>query len=124
MEHYEKYVWETNKIIKHNQNNQYKSSLIVIIFSFLIQYLIIGFDKLMLLLIISILILNTLSFYLCKEGNKKDIDSAFEYYVNGKEEFFNKDSSFTKLGNICNNLSLLFTIGLLIVDIIELFNYL
>lgn len=66
-------------------------------------------------LLIAMFICNTLtltcvliSFYFCYKGNVEDLNFAEEYYMKKKEEFLNKQSYWTKLGEKFNFISMLF----------------
>ncbi|EAK9869581.1 hypothetical protein A0Z70_08365 [Campylobacter lari] len=115
--YYRKYVEEANDRIKSNQEAQDKmiltlsASLFGLLSIFLKE---IPYSCFSILIIICLSILNFItlsstlfSFYFCKKGNEKDINYAYEYYMNQKEEFYDKKSFFGKIGDICNGVSLI-----------------
>ncbi|EAH7585601.1 hypothetical protein [Campylobacter lari] len=115
--YYRKYVEEANDRIKSNQEAQDKmiltlsASLFGLLSIFLKE---IPYSCFSVLIIICLSILNFItllstlfSFYFCKKGNEKDINYAYEYYINQKEEFYDKKSFLGKIGDICNGVSLI-----------------
>ncbi|HIV48846.1 MAG TPA: hypothetical protein IAA33_03285 [Candidatus Helicobacter avicola] len=121
---YEQYVKEVNDRIKSNQESQDKMILTISvglfgILSFFLEKMpatCIANCMIVFLLIFntSTLISTLLSFYFCHKGNKADIEYAEKYYLESKEEYFDKQNCWTKSGEKCNSISLVFFIVTLI----------
>lgn len=122
---YEQYVRETNDRIKSNLEAQDKMILTISSALFaLIPFLLKGLQSncCTIALVCLFLICNSCalisvlaSFGLCAKGNEIDIKYAEEYYLQDKEESLNKKSCYTKGGELCNMLSLIFIALTLII---------
>ncbi|EOI8655334.1 hypothetical protein ACMXEJ_001664 [Campylobacter jejuni] len=115
--YYDQYVKEVNDRIKSNQEAQDKMILTISaslfgVLSIFLKEIPQSCSSILIIIFLSILnfitLLSTLfSFYFCKKGNEEDAEYAYEYYINQKEEFYDKKSFFGKIGNICNGVSLI-----------------
>ncbi|RAX52031.1 hypothetical protein [Helicobacter sp. 10-6591] len=130
---YEQYVREANDRIKSNQEGQDK--MILTLSASLFGLLSIFLKEvpntcyaIVILFLLSGLTLITLtstlfSFYCCKKGNIKDIHYAYKYYIEEKEKYFDKESLWSRIGNICNNVALISFTLLLIAYIVMVCYY-
>ena len=69
------------------------------------------------------LISTLFSFYFCKKGNIKDTHYAYKYYMEKQEKYFNKESLWSRIGNICNNVALISFALLLITYVVMVCYY-
>ena len=130
---YEQYVREVNDRIKSNQEAQDKmiltlsASLFGLLSIFLKEVPNTCYTIVILFLLSGLTLITLtstlLSFYFCKKGNIKDTHYAYKYYIEEQEKYFNKESLWSRIGNICNNVALISFALLLITYAIMIIYY-
>lgn len=115
---YEKRIKDANNNLKSNDESRDKMILAISVALFgLMPFLLkeLQADYYVKILVFILLMFNVfsliavlLSFWLCIKGIQKDTKYMGKYYLECKDEYFCKQSSYTKGAELCNTLSLIF----------------